>query len=69
MPDLASILTEHSADLAGLVRTRPMIAAAMAICMLSLTGIPPLWGFVGKLSLFAAALVWGQAVTFDVLAD
>jgi len=48
--------TENISDLAGLGRTRPMIAAAMAICMLSLTGIPPLGGFIGKLSLFAAAL-------------
>jgi NADH-quinone oxidoreductase subunit N len=44
------------ADYAGLGRTRPALAAAMAIFMLSLTGIPPTLGFVGKFYLFRAAI-------------
>jgi NADH-quinone oxidoreductase subunit N len=43
-------------DLAGLWRYHPWAAAAMAIFMFSLTGLPPLAGFWGKLSLFLGAL-------------
>lgn len=48
--------SEDIADFAGLGRTSPVLAAGMTVCMLSLTGIPPLAGFVGKFVLFAAAL-------------
>lgn len=44
------------ADYAGLGRRRPALAAAMAVFMLSLTGIPPTLGFVGKFYLFRAAI-------------
>jgi NADH-quinone oxidoreductase subunit N len=53
---------ERIADLAGLGQRSPMLAVAMTICMLSLTGIPPLGGFFGKLYLFTAALERGYAV-------
>lgn len=43
-------------ELAGLLKTRPLAAAAIGVCMFSLTGIPPLAGFWGKLSLFGGAL-------------
>ena len=43
-------------DYAGLGRRRPALAAAMAVFMLSLTGIPPTLGFVGKFYLFRAAI-------------
>jgi len=43
-------------QLAGLCRTKPGVAAAVAVFMFSLAGIPPLAGFWGKLSLFASAL-------------
>ena len=46
-------------DLAGLSSTRPMMAAAMAIFMFSLAGIPPLAGFFGKLYVFMAAVEAG----------
>jgi NADH-quinone oxidoreductase subunit N len=39
----------------GLGKTQPILAAVMAISMLSLAGIPPLAGFFGKYFLFAAA--------------
>jgi len=42
-------------DLAGLARSRPVMALAMAICLFSLAGIPPLAGFIGKFNLFVAA--------------
>jgi NADH-quinone oxidoreductase subunit N len=46
-------------DLAGLSTTRPLMAAAMAIFMFSLAGIPPLAGFFGKLYVFMAAVEAG----------
>lgn len=42
-------------DLRGLYRRRPGLAAVMAICVLSLTGIPPLVGFWGKAWIIGAA--------------
>jgi NADH-quinone oxidoreductase subunit N len=42
--------------LAGLARRRPALAFAMAVFMLSLAGIPPTAGFVGKLLVFKAAI-------------
>jgi NADH-quinone oxidoreductase subunit N len=47
---------ENIDDLAGLARTQPMLAAALAIFMFSLAGIPPLAGFFAKLYVFLAAL-------------
>ncbi|MHB8420015.1 MAG: NADH-quinone oxidoreductase subunit N [Myxococcales bacterium] len=41
---------------AGLARRRPWAAAATALLMLSLAGIPPSAGFVGKLLVFRAAV-------------
>ncbi|MFQ5533328.1 MAG: NADH-quinone oxidoreductase subunit NuoN [Sphingomonadales bacterium] len=49
-------MVEHIDDLAGLSRTRPGMAAALAIFMFSLAGIPPLAGFYGKLYVFMAAV-------------
>jgi len=47
------------ADYAGLGRKYPILAAAMAIFMLSFTGVPPLLGFWGKLYLFRTAIEGG----------
>jgi len=46
-------------DLRGLADRRPLLAGAMTIFLLSLTGIPPLAGFVGKLYLVEAAVSAG----------
>ena len=43
-------------DFAGLGRSRPAAGAAMVVFLISLVGIPPLGGFVGKLLLFGAAI-------------
>ncbi len=43
-------------DYAGLVRRSPWLAALMTIFLLSLTGIPPTGGFLGKLFVFGAAV-------------
>jgi NADH-quinone oxidoreductase subunit N len=43
-------------DYAGLSKRHPVLAAFMAIFMLSLAGIPPFAGFFGKYFLFTAAI-------------
>jgi NADH-quinone oxidoreductase subunit N len=48
--------TERIDDLAGLSQARPAFAAAMAIFMFSLAGVPPLFGFWPKLLVFNAAV-------------
>ena len=50
------------ADYAGMGRRAPLLAAVLALCFISLTGIPPTVGFVAKVYIFNAAvqsdLVW-----------
>jgi NADH-quinone oxidoreductase subunit N len=46
-------------DFRNFGRTRPVVGLAMVIFLLSLTGIPPLFGFVGKVYLFGAAIEAG----------
>ena len=46
-------------DFAGLGRKRPLLAAAMTVFMLSLTGMPPTLGLVGKFYLFRTAIQGG----------
>ncbi|WP_066824912.1 NADH-quinone oxidoreductase subunit NuoN [Sphingomonas mali] len=43
-------------SLSGMSETRPGLAAAMAVFMFSLAGIPPLLGFFAKLAVFQAAV-------------
>ncbi len=43
-------------DYAGMHKRAPGLALVMIICLLSLAGIPPTAGFIGKLWLFASAL-------------
>ena len=54
-------------SLSGLAQTRPGFAAAFAIFMFSLAGIPPLFGFWPKLLVFTAAVDAGY-VTLAVAA-
>ncbi|MBN1221331.1 MAG: NADH-quinone oxidoreductase subunit N [Anaerolineae bacterium] len=44
------------ADYAGLIRRSPFLAVALLIFLLSLVGIPPTGGFMGKLFVFGAAI-------------
>lgn len=53
-------MIEDMAALSGLWKTRPGLAAAIAIFMFSLAGIPPLFGFWPKLLVFQAAVAAGQ---------
>jgi NADH-quinone oxidoreductase subunit N len=47
---------EEISDLAGLSRTNPALAFALAMIMFSLAGIPPLAGFFAKWYVFSAAV-------------
>lgn len=56
---------EEINDLAGLSKTHPLMAAALACFMFSMAGIPPLAGFFGKFYIFLAAIeseLYGLAV-------
>jgi NADH-quinone oxidoreductase subunit N len=46
-------------DYAGLWHTRPALAGLMTVCLLSLGGIPPTAGFIGKWYIFSAAVSAG----------
>lgn len=59
MRDGAGQPIERMDSLAGLSRTRPGLALAMAIFMFSLAGIPPMLGFNAKLAVFDAAVSAG----------
>ncbi len=48
--------TNDLQELSGLYQRRPVLAAAMAACVFSLAGIPPLAGFCGKLALFMSSI-------------
>ena len=56
LKDAEGVPLEAIADLAGLSRTRPLIALCLAMLMFSLAGIPPLFGFWGKFVVFRAAV-------------
>jgi NADH-quinone oxidoreductase subunit N len=46
-------------DYSGMASRYPLLAAAMAVFMFSLAGIPPTAGFVGKFYIFSAAVKAG----------
>ena len=46
-------------DYAGLSKRAPALALVLIVCLLSLGGIPPTAGFIGKLYLFSAAIEEG----------
>lgn len=48
--------SDEIADYAGLVRRAPALAATMVVFFMSLAGIPPTAGFVGKLFVFGSAI-------------
>jgi NADH-quinone oxidoreductase subunit N len=56
---------EELSDFAGLRARSPLLAACLAIFVLSLAGLPPLAGFFGKFYLFTVAL--GSAENYGLL--
>jgi NADH-quinone oxidoreductase subunit N len=59
--------TDEITSYAGLSEKSPFLAAALALFLLSLAGIPPLAGFVGKFYVFASA-IQGRFFTLAVVA-
>jgi NADH-quinone oxidoreductase subunit N len=62
---------ENVDQLSGLGATQPWMALALAICLLSLAGIPPLIGFWAKFEIFASLLSAaqrGESSSYIVLA-
>lgn len=57
---LRHLETEDIAGLSGLNQRSPLLAATMAISMVSLAGIPPLAGFFGKFLLLKSAVKAAQ---------
>src|SRR5687767_4942323 len=54
-----AIGSEEIDDYSGLGRRSPFLAFSMLIFLLSLAGVPPLAGFIGKLYIFIAAVKEG----------
>lgn len=53
------IRSDEIEDYSGLNRRSPFLAFAMLVFLLSLAGVPPLAGFIGKLYIFVAAIKEG----------
>ncbi len=47
------------ADYRGMARHAPLLSLALALCLISLTGIPPTAGFMAKVYIFNAAMQYG----------
>jgi NADH-quinone oxidoreductase subunit N len=54
-----AIASEEIADYAGLIRSAPMTSVALTAILVSLIGLPPLAGFIGKFRVFYALVVAG----------
>ncbi len=48
--------SDEIADYSGMIKRAPLLALVLGICLISLTGIPPTGGFIGKLLVFKSAL-------------
>lgn len=57
--------SEDVPQLAGLYHRSPLLASGLMIALVSLAGIPPLAGFLGKLGIFAA--VWNSRLHHEWL--
>jgi NADH-quinone oxidoreductase subunit N len=57
---------EEISDLAGLNQRSPLYAGVMAVCLLSLAGIPPLVGFYAKLAVLQALVASGQSLYLTI---
>ncbi|MBX3359724.1 MAG: NADH-quinone oxidoreductase subunit N [Phycisphaeraceae bacterium] len=66
-PDGSGDEAESIADLRGLYQSHPLLAWVMVICSMGLLGLPPLLGFMGKLTLFTSGISKGEIVLVIVL--
>ena len=63
-------LAQHSAGgfgLPGLIRSAPAVAVALVVILISLIGIPPMAGFIGKFAIFASLVDAGGPVMMSLL--
>jgi len=63
-----AIGSEEIADYAGLIRSAPIVAVALVVILISLIGIPPMAGFIGKFAIFASLVDAGGPVMMSLLA-
>ena len=56
LKDADGVPVESISSMAGMVREQPLLAWCIFFLMLSLAGIPPLFGFWGKFVVFQAAV-------------
>ena len=63
----SALESEEIADYAGLIRTSPLTAVALTAILVSLIGIPPLAGFMGKFAIFAALVDAGGTIMIALL--
>lgn len=59
--------SEEIADYAGLIRSAPVTATAFTGILVSLIGIPPLVGFVGKFAIFQSLVAAGGPIMIALL--
>jgi NADH-quinone oxidoreductase subunit N len=62
-----AIGSEEIADYAGLIRSCPTVSVALVAILVSLIGIPPMAGFIGKFAIFAALVDAGGPVMMSLL--
>ena len=62
-----AIGSEEIADYAGLVRSAPFTAIALTTILVSLIGLPPLVGFVGKFAIFSSLVTAGGSWMLSLL--
>lgn len=55
-------LGENVSDYQGLGYRAPLVAAVLAVFLISLTGLPPMFGFVGKFYLFREVIAKGGTI-------
>ena len=51
--------SDQIADYSGMVRRAPLLSLALALCLISLIGIPPTAGFIAKVYIFSAGINYG----------
>ncbi len=63
----SAIGSEEIADYAGLIRSVPAVTIALVVILVSLVGIPPMAGFMGKFAIFASLVDAGGPVMMALL--
>lgn len=62
-----AIGSEEITDYTGLIRSCPVVSVALIVILVSLIGIPPMAGFIGKFAIFAALVDAGGPIMMSLL--